>query len=224
MSEDQAGAPQPGPEGARERLGILGGTFDPPHAGHLAAARAACQGRARWPSNRVLLVVANDPWQKTPTRHITPAADRLALVEAACTGAEPGVEASAIEIERGGPSYTIETVEDLGRQARSSERPAPDIYLVIGSDLVPTLPTWHRGGRPTCAAVTLAVVTWPAQSRSPVLPEGWRTPCRWPVRRSTHRAPQVRDLLERHRPVDGLVDPEAVIRCIARRGLYAVAR
>ena len=66
--------------------------------------------------DRVLLVVANYPWQKVPNRVISPAADRLAMVEAAVEGVK-GLEASALEIERGGPSYTIDTVNELRRSA-----------------------------------------------------------------------------------------------------------
>jgi len=91
------------------RLGILGGTFDPVHVGHLVA---AVNARHELGLDQVLLVVANEPWQKVGNRPVTPAADRLALVEAAVEGVE-GLESSGIEIERGGPSYTADTVAEL---------------------------------------------------------------------------------------------------------------
>ena len=166
----------------------------------------------------MLLVVANDPWQKTPSRRISPAADRLAMVAAACEG-EAGIEASAIEIERGGPSYTVETMEALRAEAARGHRPDPDLYLVIGSDLVATLPTWHRVDD-LRAMVTLAVVTRP---HSPVtVPAGWRG-VRVGGPELDVSSSEVRRLMERGMPVGDLV-PAPVIRCIQALGLYAVPR
>ena len=79
------------------RVGVLGGTFDPVHIGHLVT---AMEVRSALRLDAVLLVVANLPWQKIGAREITPAADRLAIVEAAVAGVE-GIEASAVEIDRG---------------------------------------------------------------------------------------------------------------------------
>src|ERR1700677_1114578 len=92
-----------------ERIGIFGGTFDPIHVGHLVA---AVNARHDLGLDRVVLMVANIPWQKTGTRQVSPAKDRLEMVKAA-VGGVPGLEASALEIERGGPSYTADTVSQL---------------------------------------------------------------------------------------------------------------
>lgn len=197
-----------------ERLGVLGGTFDPPHAGHVAAARAC---RRELGLDRVLMVVANDPWQKAPRRTVTPAAERLAMVQAAVEGMD-GVEASRIELDRGGPSYTVDTVEALRAGAEAAGRPPPDIYVVVGSDLVATLPTWHRVDD-LRRLVTLAVVTRPG-SDVPPAPPGWRAVTVTGEGVDTSSS-HVRELLEQGRPVGGLV-PEPVIRCIERRGLYSV--
>jgi nicotinate-nucleotide adenylyltransferase len=205
-------APGPGPE----RLGLLGGTFDPPHVGHLAAARSA---RDELGLDRVLLVVANDPWQKTPTRRITPSAERLAMVRAAVAGMA-GVEVSSAEIDRGGPSYTIETVVGLVEAAARAGRPAPEIFLIVGRDLVATLPTWERPDE-LCDLVTLAVVARPGAGR-PAVPAGWRA--RYVVGESVDASSsQVRGLVAAGQPVDALVPP-AVIHCIRQHNLYAVDR
>src|ERR1700676_3150049 len=98
-----------GPAAAGVRVGIFGGTFDPVHVGHLVAAAWA---REAFRLERVLLVVANEPWQKTGTRAVTPAEDRYRMVEAAVAGVA-GVEACRMEIDRGGPSYTADTVREL---------------------------------------------------------------------------------------------------------------
>jgi nicotinate-nucleotide adenylyltransferase len=201
---------------APERIGLLGGTFDPPHFGHLAA---ALRCRDALGIDRLLLVVANHPWQKTPRRAITPAEDRFAMVEAAVAGLE-GVEASRIEIDRGGPSYTVETVEALLEGARRAGRPAPQLYVVVGADLVTSLPTWERADD-LRRLVTLVVVSRPRNPEPPA-PDGWRVSLVEGGGVDVSSS-EVRSLLAEGRTVTGLV-PEAVVRCIRRRGLYAVGR
>src|SRR4051794_22213230 len=108
-----------------ERLGIFGGTFDPPHVGHLATA-----GKVRHALHldRVLLVVNNVPWQKVGSREISPAEDRLAMV-AAAVGDVEGLEASALEISAGGMSYTADTLATL-----LAEDPSRELFVILGSD------------------------------------------------------------------------------------------
>src|SRR5207344_1439144 len=91
------------------RIGVFGGTFDPPHVGHLVT---AVNVRYALGLDRVLLVVANVPWQKEGQRDISDGEDRLALVEAA-VGPVAGLEASRIELDRDGPSYTADTLAEL---------------------------------------------------------------------------------------------------------------
>jgi nicotinate-nucleotide adenylyltransferase len=202
------------PQRRPERIGLLGGTFDPPHEGHLDAARRA---RDSLGLDRVLLVVANDPWQKSPQ---TPAEDRYAMVEAAVAGTD-GVEASRMEIDRGGPSYTVETAETLINRARRADRPAPEIFLVVGEDLVDDLRSWKRVDD-LRSMVTLAVVSRPGGPRPLHDPPGWRV-ARVEGGGVNASSSGVRDELERGIDVAGEV-PAAVIRCIRRRGLYAVPR
>lgn len=200
----------PAPD-APTRIGIFGGTFDPPHAGHVAAARAVID---RLRLDRLLLVVANDPWQKSGQRQVSPAADRDALTEALAEEI-PGAEASRLEVERGGPSYSVDTAEEI--LARAGGHPV-ELFLVVGADLVPELGSWHRH-QDLQGLVTLAVVSRPA-GPVPVLAPGWRA--EWvDGPQVAVSSSEVRELLAAGRPVDGMV-PEAVIRCIRRRGLYAV--
>jgi nicotinate-nucleotide adenylyltransferase len=199
-----------------ERLGLLGGTFDPPHLGHVAA---ALQVRQVLSLDRVLLVVANDPWQKSPLRDVTPAADRLAMVEAAVAGLD-GVEASRIELDRGGPSYTVDTVEQLLAEAAAAGTPAPELFVIVGADIVPTLPTWHRMDD-LARLVTLVVVARP-HAAVPSAPAGWRTEVIDGLDFDVSSS-QIRERLEGGLPAGEMV-PEAVGHCIRRRGLYAVPR
>jgi len=194
-----------------ERVGILGGTFDPPHLGHVAAGRAVTETLGL---DRLLLVVANDPWQKSGRRAVTPAEDRYALAEALAEEI-PGAEASRLEIDRGGPSYSVDTAEEL--LARAGARPV-ELFLVVGADLVPELETWHRAGD-LAGLVTLAVVSRPTADAT-AIPPGWRAvPVHGP--QVAVSSSEVRDRLAAGEPVDDLVPP-AVIRCIRRHGLYAV--
>jgi nicotinate-nucleotide adenylyltransferase len=199
-----------------ERLGLLGGTFDPPHVGHVAAAVRVRQALAL---DRVLLVVANDPWQKSPLRAVTPAADRLALVEAAADGLD-GIEASRIELDRGGPSYTIDTVEQLLAEAATAGRAAPELFVIVGADIVPTLGTWHRTAD-LARLVTLVVVARP-HAGVPSAPGGWRTEVVSGLDVDVSSS-EIRERLAAGLPAGQMV-PEAVGHCIRRRGLYSVPR
>ena len=119
------------------RLGIYGGTFDPIHNTHLDIARAALNQTGL---DKVLFVVAAAPPHKLQGVFAGPE-DRLAMVEAALQ-AEPRMEASRIELDRTGPSYTADTVEAFHR-----EYPEAELYLIIGSDSALDLPRWREPGR-----------------------------------------------------------------------------
>ena len=190
------------------RIGILGGTFDPIHVGHVVVGT-----EVRWTLglDRMLLVVANQPWQKASARTVTPAGDRYALVEAAVAEVE-GLEASDLELRRGGPSYTADTVAQL-----AGAHPDSDLFLVIGSDLVPDLPTWERVEE-VRAAVTLVVVARPGAPLH-LPPSPWRSEAvRVPALDVS--SSDLRARVAEGRPIDGLVPPAAV-RQIRQRGLYA---
>ncbi len=123
------------PSGSR-RIGLLGGTFDPPHHGHLEVARTALVALEL---DVVVLVVANDPWQKTAGGQVvTPAEVRLAMVRAAADGMGQ-IEVDDLEIRRGGPSYTADTV------AKYADRgPDDHLFVLVGSDIAPGLDAWER--------------------------------------------------------------------------------
>jgi nicotinate-nucleotide adenylyltransferase len=192
------------------RIGIFGGTFDPPHAGHVAAARAVIDQLGL---DRLLLVVANDPWQKSGQRAVSPAEDRFALVEALAPEI-PGAEASRLEIDRGGPSYSVDTAEEI--LAEAGGQPT-ELFLVIGADLVPEPDSWHRS-EDLRRLVTLAVVSRPTGPPT-AIPPGWRAV--WvDGPQVAVSSSEVRQLLSEGRSVEGMA-PEPIIRCILRRDLYA---
>jgi ribosome-associated protein len=121
------------PSSIRAPIGLLGGSFDPIHAGHLQLARDA---RDHLGLAEVRLVPAAQPWQKGP---ITDAAQRAHMVALAIEG-EPGLVLDMHEIERGGPTYTIDTLRAL----RASLGPAQPLVLVIGADQLARLDTWRE--------------------------------------------------------------------------------
>ena len=189
----------------KTRIGVLGGTFDPPHVGHLCL---AAQALAQLDLDRVLLVVANDPWQKHDGRRISPAEARFAMLAAAVEG-RSALEASRLEIERGGESFTIDTVKQL-------HAPDREIFLIIGSDLVAQLPTW-RSWQALPELVTLAVGRRGGGAPVQLSPVWNATELRLPaleISSSELRAMAGDDL-----PLDFLV-PDAVISVIERLRLY----
>lgn len=120
---------------APRRLGILGGTFDPPHAGHLAAALAV---QTQVALDELVLMVANEPWQKVGDRQVTAAQVRFEMTKALVAGIS-GLRADDREIRRGGPTFTVDTLEEI-----LGEEPDSEIFLIVGADTVNRLETWHR--------------------------------------------------------------------------------
>ena len=131
------------------RLGVLGGTFDPPHRMHLRVAAAA---RDTLNLPRVLFVPAGDPWRKAE-RNVTAATHRLAMTRLAIA-AEPAFACSDTEIRRPGPSRTLATVEALRAQGWTA------LWFILGSDALLALPHWHHPRR-LIAVARLAVVARP---------------------------------------------------------------
>jgi nicotinate-nucleotide adenylyltransferase len=191
-----------------ELLGIFGGTFDPPHVGHLVT---AVNVRHELGLDRVLLVVNNQPWQKVGTRDISAADDRFAMVEAA-VGEVEGIEASRIELDRGGTSYTADTLDEL-----RSEAPGCELYVILGSDAAAGLPSWERADE-VRARATIVVVERPgARAEDP--PAGWSW-VRVEVPRLEVSSTDLRSRVADGRPLDYLLTPE-VIDTIRVRGLYS---
>lgn len=190
----------------RTRIGLFGGTFDPPHVGHLVT---AVNVRHALGLDDLILMVANVPWQKQGTRQITPASGRLAMVEAA-VGDVDGLSAGALEIELGGPSFTADTLAALGEL-----HPDADLFTIVGDDAAAKLTTWERYAE-VAERSTLVVVDRPG---APVeLPDGFD----WIHVEVPHLEVSSTDLRERcrdGRPLDYLVT-EDVLDVINRLGLY----
>lgn len=199
-------APLLGADPPVRRVGLLGGTFDPPHVAHVVAA-AGCGPLGL---DEVRLVVAHRPWQKVGDRQITAAPDRLALVEAA-VAAVPGLRASDVELRRGGDSFTIDTLTDL-----AATEPEAAWFVIVGADVAAGLATWHRWRELPARAMFVVVTVGQGPDSDP--PEEFRIAgCLLPASRS--RAPSCGAVWPPGCPIDGLVAP-AVSSAIVERGLY----
>ena len=196
------------------RLGVLGGTFDPPHRMHLRVAAAA---REALDLPRVLFVPAGDPWRKAD-RSVTAAAHRLTMTRRAIA-ADPAFACSDMEIRRPGPSQALATLEALRAQGWTA------LWFILGSDALLDLPHWHQPAR-LIATARLAVVVRPGaelgRTDLEALVPGLAGRVDW-LRLSPDplSASDVRARLAAGRPA-GADLPPAVAGYIRRHGLYGV--
>lgn len=199
---------------ASGRIAVLGGTFDPPHIGHLVLAECV---RWQFACERVLFVPAGDPYRKTGTdtaenrrasvaspRKVTRGVSRLEMVRLAIAG-NPHFEADRREVGRPGPSYTVETLRDL--RAGDHE----EIVLVLGSDAVADLPNWREPE----AIQRLAQIV--VAEKEPGAGTGGFERVEMPTLRIS--STEVRARVAAGQPIRYLV-PEAVREYIEREGLY----
>lgn len=190
------------------RVGVFGGTFDPPHVGHLVT---AINVRHELNLDIVILMVANIPWQKDGTREISPAVDRLAMVDAAVKGVD-GLVPGDDEIIAGGESYTADTLARLGQRFVDAE-----FFTIVGADAANGFDTWKRSDE-VAARSQLVVVDRPgARTEPPRLPTGeW---IRVEVPHLEVSSTDLRDRAVDGRPLDYLV-PASVMSVIEDRNLY----
>ncbi len=117
----------------RRRLGVMGGTFDPIHHGHLVAASEVA---ALLDLDEVVFVPTGQPWQKSSTREVSDPEHRY-LMTVIATASNPRFTVSRVDIDRGGPTYTIDTLTDLRRL-----RPDTDLFFITGADAISQIMTW----------------------------------------------------------------------------------
>jgi nicotinate-nucleotide adenylyltransferase len=193
------------------RIGIFGGTFDPPHLGHLLLAECA---RETLGLDRVVFVPARVAPHKIG-RRMTPVEVRLGLLRAALRGT--GFTLSTIEARRPGPSYTVDTLEALRRR-----HPDAEFHLLVGADSLLDLPAWKDPAR-ILALATLAVARRPGFQSARVAP-AVRRRVRWlPNAPVDISASDLRSRVAEGRSIRFLTPP-AVARMVARLGLYRRAR
>ena len=196
------------------RVGLLGGTFNPPHIGHMICAEEA---RTALGLDQVLLLPVHTPPHKPLQADPGPQA-RLELCRLA-VGDAPGIEVSTLELDRGGRSYTVDTLRAL-----HDARPEDDLTFIAGADQAAGLPGWREPAA-VLELAELAVAEREATRRDDVLDELYGLPG-VPERVRFFSMPRidissslVRRRVAQGRPIRWLV-PDAVERAIAERGLY----
>ena len=191
------------------RIGILGGTFDPPHLGHLVVAECAL---VELGLDEVRLLVAGAPWMKTPA---SAAADRVALVEAAVADAS-GLTCDAREVGRTGPTFTADTLAEL-----RSEEPDAELFFVLGEDAAAALPEWERI-EDAFALATFVVVTRPGSGP----PDDSKLPSavvHLEIPQLRVSSTDLRERFSRGGATRWLVPPAVDVE-VRRRGLYGASR
>jgi nicotinate-nucleotide adenylyltransferase len=203
---------------SEQALGIFGGTFDPPHIGHLILAADA---QAQLGLARVLFVLTPNPPHKAG-RRIRPVAQRLALLQAALDD-DPSFELSRVDIDRPPPHYAVDTVSLLREQ-----KPGVELVYLMGGDSLADLPTWHRPQEFVLACDAIGVMCRPGrtvdlealESKLPGLKERVRF----------IQAPMLEisssELRQRmaERQTFRYYLPPAVYQLILKRGLYGITR
>lgn len=197
------------------KIGVLGGTFDPVHLGHIMMAEEA---RASLDLHEVILVPAGQPLLK-PEHPITPAEQRLRMLYLAIAD-RPHFRVSAMEIERPGPSYTVDTLTELRGQYSSED----EIFFILGWDSLAQLAEWREPSR-------IIKMCYLAAVPRPSFPRPNLEALEASVPNVSHRviflekpqidisASAIRELAARGLPIDNLV-PEPVAEYIGQHKLY----
>ena len=188
------------------KVGIFGGTFDPPHIGHLIAAQDAARVLSL---DRVVFIPALDPPHKRPEK-ITAASVRLRMIRAATT-ADPRFEVNELELRRGGTSYTVDTLRAL-----RAERPGDDLFLLVGVDQVREFAGWREPDQ----VLRLARLVMLARGGIEEAAAGDIVHQTVLVTRVDISSTLIRELVLRGQCIRYLV-PDAVEKIIAAEGLYS---
>ncbi|MFC5907844.1 nicotinate-nucleotide adenylyltransferase [Streptacidiphilus monticola] len=194
-------------EPVKRRLGVMGGTFDPIHHGHLVAASEVA---SLFHLDEVVFVPTGQPWQKD-SHGVSPAEDRY-LMTVIATASNPQFSVSRIDIDRGGPTYTVDTLREL-----RNEHPDADLFFITGADALEQIFSW-RNAQELFHQAHFIGVTRPGHTLSdPGLPEGGVSLVEVPA--LSISSTDCRERVARGEPVWYLV-PDGVVRYIDKRKLY----
>lgn len=196
-----------GAASGKRRLGVMGGTFDPVHHGHLVAASEVA---AQFHLDEVVFVPTGQSWQKGH-RSVSPAEDRY-LMTVIATASNPQFSVSRIDIDRGGKTYTIDTLRDL-----RAEHPDADLFFITGADALAQILTWRDAAELFSMAHFIGVTRPGHPLADPGLPRGGVSLVEVPALAIS--STDCRARVARGDPVWYLV-PDGVVRYITKRALY----
>ena len=191
------------------RLGVMGGTFDPIHNGHLVAASEVA---AVLNLDEVLFVPTGEPWQKTG---VTPTSDRYLMTEIA-TAANPRFKVSTIDIDRNGPTYTVDTLRDL-----KTLHPEAELFFITGADAISSITDWKDADELWSLANFVAVTRPGHKLDLPNAPEGAIRVLEIPALAIS--STDIRERVATGKPIWYLV-PDGIVQFIAKHGLYGGAK
>lgn len=193
------------------RLGVMGGTFDPIHHGHLVA---ASEVQSRFNLDEVVFVPTGEPWQKAG-RKVSQREDRY-LMTTIATASNPRFSVSRVDIERPGPTYTVDTLRDI----RAARGPEVDLFFITGADALSKILTW-KGAEELFDLAHFVGVSRPGVKLGADdishLPENKVTLLEVPALAISSTA--CRERVAQRLPIWYLV-PDGIVQYIAKRGLY----
>ncbi len=190
---------------AKLRLGVMGGTFDPIHHGHLVAASEVA---AAFNLDEVLFVPTGEPWQKT---NVTPSEHRY-LMSVVATASNPRFKVSRLDIDRGGATYTIDTLRDV-----RANYPDADVFFITGADAIAQILTWRDVDQIWQLATFVAVSRPGHKLTLPEHPKGAIETLEIPALAIS--STDIRSRAKAGKPVWYLV-PDGVVQHIAKHKLY----
>jgi nicotinate-nucleotide adenylyltransferase len=190
------------------RLGVMGGTFDPVHHGHLVAASEVA---ARFGLDEVVFVPTGQPWQKSD-RAVSSPEDRY-LMTVIATASNPQFSVSRIDIDRDGPTFTVDTLNDL----RAERGDDVELFFITGADALAQILSWQRAEEAVRLAHFVGVTRPGHLLADPGLPDGRVSLVEIPALAIS--SSDCRERVGRNQPIWYLV-PDGVVQYIAKRGLY----
>ena len=195
--------------GGLKKIAIYGGTFDPVHHGHLRTVEVAA---ARFGLDEVIFVPTGTPYQKDH-RQVSPAEDRY-LMTVIATASNPKFSVSRVDIDRGGPTYTIDTLRDL----RAAAAPEDEFFFITGADALAEILTWHAADELFTLAHFVGCTRPGHRLSGAGLPDGKVSLVEIPA--LSISSTECRARVGAGQPVWYLV-PDGVVQYIAKRNLYA---
>jgi nicotinate-nucleotide adenylyltransferase len=193
--------------GDPKRIGVMGGTFDPIHHGHLVAASEVSH---RFGLDEVIFVPTGEPWQKS-SRQVSPAEDRY-LMTVVATASNPRFSVERVDIDRPGATYTVDTLRDLRRKY-----PEAELFFITGADALAQILSWHEVEELFELAHFVGVTRPGYELGDEHLPVGAVTLVEVPAMAIS--STECRDRVKQGRPVWYLV-PDGVVQYISKRCLY----